>query len=66
MVVPPVKVEILDGTDEVQKAAQRIANSLAEVGWEGDITMLTLLGSLLEQCGAKFPEFNSSGGVEDT
>jgi len=56
MVVPPVKVEVLDGTDEVPEAAQRIANSLAEIGWEGDITMTTLLASLLEQCGAKFDE----------
>lgn len=50
---PPVSVKILDSTGCIPKVAQRIANSLAEFKWEGDVEMVALIGSFLEQCGAK-------------
>lgn len=50
---PPIRVKILDANKKgVSDAAQRIVNSLREVGWEGDVEMISLLGSFLDQCGS--------------
>ena len=50
MINPPVKVEILDSA--VPRVAQRIMDKIQSLGFIGDIEEITLLCSLLTQCGA--------------
>lgn len=52
MINPPVKVEILDS--KVPEVAQRLCNKLQGIGFRGDIHEITLLCSLLTQCGGEF------------
>jgi len=54
MRVPPIRVEVLDDPENVKGVAQRIADSLVRSSWKGNIEMVTLLGSFLNQCGAEF------------
>ena len=54
---PAVKVTVLgDDKDkeEVQRTAQRICDHLMDMGYEGFITEVALLGQLLGQRGAEF------------